>query len=117
MIGANDFGYAKVLERCIINWFFSPDWWRNYCSHDADIANRVTPSLLAQLSTARLAQRQPPGAPAPGRGPRQLLGSAGHARLPPPGVRRWLTPQPELRPGLGGGRNTYGEPDLVAIPI
>jgi hypothetical protein len=50
LIGANDFGYAQVLETCVINWFFSPWWWPNYCSDDPAIEAKLQPGFLNQLS-------------------------------------------------------------------
>jgi hypothetical protein len=29
LIGANDFGFAGVVERCLTNWLTSPTWWQN----------------------------------------------------------------------------------------
>ena len=43
MIGANNYGFAAIVERCVTNWITSPSWWRNYCSDDADMVSRFTP--------------------------------------------------------------------------
>ena len=37
MIGANNYGFAAIVERCVTNWVTSPSWWKNYCSDDSDI--------------------------------------------------------------------------------
>ena len=52
MIGANDYGFGAIVERCLTNWLTSPWWWRNYCHDDADIASRFTAERQAQITTA-----------------------------------------------------------------
>jgi lysophospholipase L1-like esterase len=47
MIGANDYGFADVVTRCVQNWLTSPSWWKNYCSDDSDIASRFTAARQA----------------------------------------------------------------------
>jgi hypothetical protein len=47
MIGANNYGFAAVVTRCVTNWLTSPSWWRNYCSDDSDMASRFTPARIA----------------------------------------------------------------------
>jgi hypothetical protein len=44
MIGANNYGFADVVQRCVLNWLTSPSWWKNYCSDDSDMVSRFTPS-------------------------------------------------------------------------
>jgi hypothetical protein len=44
MIGANDYGFAAVVEACVEDWLTSPSWWKNYCYDDSDIASRFTAS-------------------------------------------------------------------------
>lgn len=48
MIGANNYGFAAIVERCVTNWITSPSWWRNYCSDDSDMTERFTPTREAQ---------------------------------------------------------------------
>ncbi len=42
MIGANNYGFAAIVERCITNWLTSPSWWKNFCSDDSDMVSRFT---------------------------------------------------------------------------
>ena len=42
MIGANNYGFAAIVERCVTNWVTSPSWWKNYCSDDSDMTSRFT---------------------------------------------------------------------------
>ncbi len=51
MIGANNYGFADVVQRCVLNWATSPTWWKNYCSDDADMVSRFTPAAQATQTT------------------------------------------------------------------
>ena len=48
MIGANNYGFAAIVERCVTNWLSSPSWWKNYCSDDSDMTSRFTATRQAQ---------------------------------------------------------------------
>jgi hypothetical protein len=52
LIGANDYGFADILQTCFLNWFFSPSWWPNYCNDDSDIRNRFTTANITAKTTA-----------------------------------------------------------------
>jgi hypothetical protein len=47
MIGANNYGFADIVTRCVANWLTSPSWLRNYCSDDSDMTSRFTPARIA----------------------------------------------------------------------
>ena len=47
MIGANNYGFAAIVERCVTNWATSPSWWKNYCSDDSDMTSRFTATRQA----------------------------------------------------------------------
>jgi len=51
MIGANNYGFADIVTRCITNWLTSPSWWKNYCSDDSDMTSRFTAARQAQETT------------------------------------------------------------------
>jgi hypothetical protein len=51
MIGANDYGFAAVVEACVADWITSPSWWKNYCYDDSDIASRFTASNQSAMTT------------------------------------------------------------------
>lgn len=51
MIGANNYGFAAIVERCVTNWLTSPSWWKNYCSDDSDMTSRFTATRQAQETT------------------------------------------------------------------
>jgi hypothetical protein len=46
-IGANNYGFADIVQRCVTNWLTSPSWWKNYCSDDSDMTSRFTPTRIA----------------------------------------------------------------------
>lgn len=52
LIGANDYGFADILQTCFLNWYFSPSWWPNYCNDDTDIRNRFTSTNIAAKTAA-----------------------------------------------------------------
>jgi hypothetical protein len=53
MIGANDYGFAAVVEQCVQDWILSPSWWKDYCYDDSSIASRFTASNQSAM-TARV---------------------------------------------------------------
>ena len=51
LIGANDFGFADIVQQCVTNWLTSPSWWKNYCSDDSSITSRFTSTAVAARTT------------------------------------------------------------------
>lgn len=51
MIGANNYGFADILEACVEDWLTSPSWWKNYCYDDSDISSRFTSTRIATETT------------------------------------------------------------------
>lgn len=47
MIGANNYGFADILQRCITNFLTSPTWFKNYCYDDSSISSRFTSTRIA----------------------------------------------------------------------
>jgi hypothetical protein len=47
MIGANNYGFADIVQRCVTNFLTSPTWWKNYCSDDSDMTSRFTSTRIA----------------------------------------------------------------------
>jgi hypothetical protein len=52
LIGANDYGFADILQSCFLDWYFSPSWWPDYCYDDSSIASRFTASNIAAKTAA-----------------------------------------------------------------
>ena len=51
MIGANNYGFADIVQRCVTNFLTSPTWWKNYCSDDSDMTSRFTAARIASETT------------------------------------------------------------------
>jgi len=51
LIGANDYGFADILQSCFLNWYTSPSWWPNYCHDDSGIKSRFTSSNITAKTT------------------------------------------------------------------
>ena len=51
LIGANDYGFAAIVQQCVEDWLLSPSWWPNYCYDDSSVASRFTPSNVAAITT------------------------------------------------------------------
>jgi hypothetical protein len=47
LIGANNYGFADIVQACVTNWLTSPSWWPNYCSDDSGLTSRFTASRVA----------------------------------------------------------------------
>ena len=66
LIGANDFGFADIVQTCVANWMTSPAWWPNLCSDDASVTARFsaaavdarTDEVATALSNVALAMAQ-----------------------------------------------------------
>ena len=52
MIGANDFGFADILQACHVNWLTSPSWWKNYCYDDSSVSSRFTSANITAKTAA-----------------------------------------------------------------
>jgi hypothetical protein len=46
LIGANNYGFADIVQACVTNWLTSPSWWKNYCHDDSGISSRFTTSRV-----------------------------------------------------------------------
>jgi hypothetical protein len=51
LIGANNYGFADIVQACVTDWLTSPSWWPNYCNDDSDIRSRFTTSRIASETT------------------------------------------------------------------
>jgi len=44
LIGANNYGFADIVQTCVTNWLTSPSWWPNYCSDDSSVTSKFSAS-------------------------------------------------------------------------
>ena len=58
LIGANNYGFADIVQACVTNWLTSPSWWKNYCYDDSGISSRFTAARVAHGDRER-ARRDP----------------------------------------------------------
>jgi len=54
LIGANNFGFADIVQSCVTDFLLSPSWWKNYCNDDASVRAYFTASAVA-AQTANIA--------------------------------------------------------------
>jgi hypothetical protein len=51
LIGANDYGFADIVQACVLDWLTSPTWWKNFCNDDSSIKSKFTASNIAAITT------------------------------------------------------------------
>jgi hypothetical protein len=51
LIGANNYGFADIVEACVADWLTSPSWWPNYCNDDSSIRSRFTAARVQAETT------------------------------------------------------------------
>ncbi|HWK25844.1 MAG TPA: hypothetical protein VNS09_04735 [Solirubrobacter sp.] len=52
LIGANDYGFADIVETCVLDWLTSPAWWKNYCQDDANLVTMFSAANIAKVTAA-----------------------------------------------------------------
>src|SRR4051794_3368078 len=52
LIGANNFGFADILQSCVTDWLTSPSWWKNYCNDDSSVTSYFTSSYVSAQTAA-----------------------------------------------------------------
>ena len=51
LIGANNYGFADIVQTCVTNFLTSPSWWKNFCYDDSGISSRFTAAAVAARTT------------------------------------------------------------------
>lgn len=51
LIGANNFGFADIVQDCVVDWLTSPSWWKNYCNDDSTVTQYFTSSAIATATS------------------------------------------------------------------
>ena len=51
LIGANDYGFADIVQQCVTDWLTSPSWWKNYCNDDSSMTSKFTAANVAAITT------------------------------------------------------------------
>ncbi len=52
LIGANNYGFADIVQTCIEDFLLSPSWWPNYCNDDSNVKAYFTSANVAAQTTA-----------------------------------------------------------------
>jgi hypothetical protein len=51
LIGANNYGFADIVQQCVQDWLLSPSWWPDYCNDDSSIRAKFTAANVASITT------------------------------------------------------------------
>jgi hypothetical protein len=51
LIGANNYGFADIVQSCVVDFLTSPTWWKNYCYDDSSVSSRFTASNQATITS------------------------------------------------------------------
>jgi hypothetical protein len=52
LIGANDYGFADIVQTCVADWLTSPSWWKNYCQDDGNLVSMFSTTNIAAKTAA-----------------------------------------------------------------
>ncbi|MGB0099983.1 MAG: hypothetical protein WBP61_06855, partial [Nocardioides sp.] len=53
-IGGNDFDFAGIVQSCVVNFLYSPSWWKDYCYDDRSVKSNFTAANVTAVR-ARIA--------------------------------------------------------------
>jgi hypothetical protein len=48
-IGGNNFNFAGIVQACVEDFLFTPEWWPAYCSEESYVTNNFTSSNVARV--------------------------------------------------------------------
>jgi len=51
-IGGNNFNFAGIVQDCIEDFLFSPEWWPDYCSEESSVTRNFGSSNVASVKSA-----------------------------------------------------------------
>jgi len=51
LIGANNFGFADLVQTCVTDFLLSPSWWPDYCSDDSSVVAAFTNANVVAQTT------------------------------------------------------------------
>jgi hypothetical protein len=51
-IGGNNFNFASIVQTCVEDFLFTPEWWPAYCSEEESVTNNFTPANVASQQAA-----------------------------------------------------------------
>jgi hypothetical protein len=51
LIGANNYGFADIVQSCVVDFLTSPTWWKDYCYDDSSVSSRFTAANQATITS------------------------------------------------------------------
>ncbi|MGA9876575.1 MAG: hypothetical protein WBQ21_12280 [Solirubrobacteraceae bacterium] len=51
-IGGNNFNFASIVQTCVEDFLFTPEWWPSYCSEEESVTENFTESNIATQRAA-----------------------------------------------------------------
>jgi hypothetical protein len=51
LIGANNYGFADIVQQCVVDFLTSPTWFKDYCYDDSSVSSRFTAGNQATITT------------------------------------------------------------------
>lgn len=51
-IGGNNFNFASIVQTCVEDFLFTPEWWPSYCSEEKSVTENFTEANIAKQRTA-----------------------------------------------------------------
>jgi hypothetical protein len=51
-IGGNNFNFASIVQTCVEDFLFTPEWWPAYCSQQSSVTNNFSSSNVATQKAA-----------------------------------------------------------------
>lgn len=50
-IGGNDFNFASIVQSCVVDFLYSPSWWKDYCKDDSSVTANFTSANVSAVKT------------------------------------------------------------------
>ena len=51
-IGGNNFNFAEIVQTCVEDFLFTPEWWPSYCSEEESVTKNFTAGNVSTQQTA-----------------------------------------------------------------
>ncbi|MGH2880313.1 MAG: hypothetical protein ACRDK4_11995 [Solirubrobacteraceae bacterium] len=51
-IGGNNFNFAEIVQTCVEDFLFTPEWWPSYCSEEESVTKNFTTGNVSTQQTA-----------------------------------------------------------------
>jgi hypothetical protein len=48
-IGGNNFNFASIVQTCVEDFLFTPEWWPAYCSEESSVTNNFTSTNVSRV--------------------------------------------------------------------